>query len=138
MKLRQISRRVTQLYEAELAREGLRSTQYSLLSTVLAMGPARPADLALALTMDRSTLTRCLRPLIAAGWVRIGAGEDGRSRAVSITAAGRAKRDEATRAWQRAQRGLVRTLGAARVDALHALVDEALALLGNTPGDGDA
>ncbi len=140
MKLRQLSRRVSRLYEAELARAGLKSTQYSLLSTVLAMGPARPADLAVALTMDPSTLTRNLKPLIAAGWVRIGIGEDGRSRAVSITAQGRAKRAEARHAWTRAQAGLARILGEGRIDALHALIDESLALLaagGIDHDDGD-
>ena len=56
--------------------------------------------------MEVSTLTRNLRPLVAHGWVALGPGGDDRSRCVSPTDAGRAKRDEAQREWQRAQLAL--------------------------------
>ena len=68
LQLRQLMRRVAQHYDSELAQAGLKTTQYSLLSTALALGPSRPADLAAAMKMDASTLTRNLKPLIAAGW----------------------------------------------------------------------
>ena len=79
-KLRQLVRRVSQLYDQELAKAGLKTTQYSLLSHVLKLGPIRPGDLAAAMTMDASTLTRNLKPLVAAGWVVLGQGSDARSR----------------------------------------------------------
>ena len=41
-KLRQLLRRVSQQYDAELAKAGLKTTQYSLLSHVLKLGPIRP------------------------------------------------------------------------------------------------
>jgi DNA-binding MarR family transcriptional regulator len=129
LQLRQLTRRVTQHYDARLSAAGLKTTQYSLLTAVLRLGPARPADLAAALKMDRSTLTRNLRPLIAAGWVDMAPGDDARSRAVSITAAGRAKRTEAQRHWKAAQESLNQALGVPRVAALHALIQESLALL---------
>jgi DNA-binding MarR family transcriptional regulator len=112
-----------------MAAAGVKTTQYSLLSTVLRLGPARPADLAAALKMDPSTLTRNLKPLITAGWVEMAAGSDARSRAVSITATGRAKRIEAQRHWKAAQDSLNQALGVPRVLALHALIQESLALL---------
>lgn len=129
LRLRQLTRRVSQHYDAQLAAAGLRTTQYSLLSAVLSLGPARPADLAATMKMDPSTLTRNLKPLIAAGWVQMAPGADGRTRAVSLTAAGRAKRAEAQRRWKAAQLSLNQTLGEPRVAALHALLDESLALL---------
>ena len=129
LQLRQLTRRVTQHYDAKMAAASLKTTQYSLLSAVLSMGPARPADLAAALRMDPSTLTRNLKPLIAAGWVETGSGSDARSRAVSITAEGRAKRAEAQRHWKAAQQSLNQTLGVPRVLALHALIQDSLALL---------
>ena len=131
-KLRQLMRRVAQHYDAEMARCGLKTTQYSLLSHVLRLGPIRPGELAAAMKMDASTLTRNLRPLVDAGWVALEAGADARSRLVHITEAGRAKRAEAQRCWKVAQRALNDTLGAARVNALHALVDESLELLAGT------
>ncbi len=128
-KLRQLVRRVSHLYDAELGRAGLKTTQYSLLSHVLRLGPIRPGALAAAMTMDASTLTRNLKPMLDAGWLVMSPGEDGRSRLVHITDAGRDKRAEAQRHWKAAQQGLNRLLGVKRVRAIHALVDESLALL---------
>jgi DNA-binding MarR family transcriptional regulator len=128
-KLRQLARRVSQLYDAEVSKAGLKTTQYSLLSHVLRLGPIRPGDLATAMTMDASTLTRNLKPMAAAGWLQMSAGEDGRSRLVHITEAGRDKRAEAQRHWKAAQEGLNQALGVERVRAIHALVDDSLELL---------
>jgi len=132
-KLRQLMRRVASHYDAEMARCGLKTTQYSLLSHVLTLGPIRPGDLAASMKMDASTLTRNLRPLVDAGWVTVAAGADARSRLVHITDAGRDKRAEAKRHWKTAQIALNETLGAARVAALHALVDDSLDLLAELP-----
>jgi len=128
-KLRQLVRRVTQRYDAELCQAGLKTTQYSLLSHVLKLGPIRPGDLAAVMTMDASTLTRNLKPMLAAGWLEQSAGDDGRSRLVHVTPAGRDKRAQAQRHWKAAQDGLNHLLGVERVRALHALVDDSLELL---------
>ncbi len=129
MKLRQLMRRVAQRYDAEVGKTGLKGTQYSLLSHVLKLGPVRPGDLARAMTIDASTLTRNLKPLIDAGLVTLEPGADGRSRLVNITPAGRDKRREAQRRWRVAQEGINQTLGVERVLALHALIDESMELL---------
>ena len=129
LKLRQLMRRVARLYDAEMVDLGLKGTQYSLLSYVVKLGPIRPVDLAQAMNVDASTLSRNLRPLIAAGWITQEAGADARSRVVQATDAGRAKRAEAQRRWRVAQESLNATLGPQRVIALHALIDEAMAAL---------
>ena len=134
-KLRQLMRRVANHYDAEMAKCGLKTTQYSLLSHVLKLGPIRPGDLAVAMKMDASTLTRNLRPLVDAGWVTLEAGADARSRLVHITDTGRDKRAEAQRHWKSAQLALNDTLGVQRVAALHALVDESMDLLATLPAD---
>ena len=131
-KLRQLMRRVAQFYDGELGHAGLKTTQYSLLSHVLRLGPMRPGVLAQAMRLDASTLTRNLKPLIDAGWLEQVAGDDARSRTVRITEAGRQKRSEAQAHWKVAQQRLNATLGEARVLALHALIDESLALLSPT------
>ena len=132
-KLRQLMRRVASHYDAEMAKCGLKTTQYSLLSHVLKLGPIRPGDLATEMKMDASTLTRNLRPLVDAGWVTLEAGADARSRLVHITDTGRDKRAEAQRHWKAAQLALNDTLGVQRVAALHALVDESMDLLAALP-----
>jgi DNA-binding MarR family transcriptional regulator len=128
-KLRQLMRRVAQHYDAELGKSGLKTTQYSLLSNAISLGPVRPVDLATALKVDASTLTRNLRPLVDAGWLEVGPGPDGRSRLVSVTQAGREKRHEAQRRWRVAQEGINEVLGPRRVGQLHGLIDECLASL---------
>lgn len=135
-RVRQLMRSVGQVYDAHLNETGLRITQYSLLSHVLAAGPVRPSDLARRMRMDASTLTRNLKPLIDAGWVRMGQGEDQRSRLVHITDAGQAKREEAKQSWKTAQNELNARVGLERVAALHALIDECLVLLDGGNGDG--
>ena len=125
-KLRQLTRRVSQHYDHEMGKIGLKTTQYSLLSTVFQRGPIRPGDLAKAMALDASTLTRNLKPLVAAGWLTVGAGTDDRSHLVALTEAGREKRTEAQRRWKAAQESLNDLLGVERVLALHELIDGSL------------
>jgi DNA-binding MarR family transcriptional regulator len=129
LKLRQLMRRVAQRYDAEVGQVGLKGTQYSLLSYVVKLGPIRPVDLAAGMNVDASTLSRNLKPLVAAGWLALEAGADARSRLVHATQAGREKRVEAQRRWRVAQEGVNATLGPQCVIALHALIDEAMRAL---------
>lgn len=136
LKLRQLMRRVAQHYDAEVGKTGLRGTQYSLLSYAVKLGPVRPVDLARAMKVDASTLTRNLRPLLDAGLLALEPGPDARSRFVTATPAGREKRVEAQRRWRVAQESLNERLGARRVVALHALLDECQELLADLPEGG--
>ncbi|CAN5462916.1 hypothetical protein BH11PSE9_BH11PSE9_22790 [soil metagenome] len=138
MKLRQLNRRVTAHYDAIVGAAGLKNTQYTLLSHVVLLGPIRPSDLASRMVLDASTLTRNLQPLVALGLVTIEPGADGRSRLVSATDAGIAKRIEMQRLWKQAQLALNARLGEARAAKLHEMLDECLALLEDADGSDDA
>lgn len=129
MKLRRLSRAVTRWYDADVRSLGLKGSQYSLLSHVVKLAPVQPGALARAIGLDASTLTRNLRPLLDAGWVALQPGPDARSRLVVATAEGSALREQAQRRWRASQERINRTLGPARVVALHALMDECTALL---------
>jgi len=135
LKLRQASRLVSRHYEAFVRPAGLKNTQYSLLSHVVKLGPRRAGDLAAAMQLDASTLSRNLQPLVDRGWVRVTAGDDARSRIVEATASGTELRAQAQRSWKRAQLALNDKLGAARVAALHHLLDECVALLEPHPAE---
>ena len=139
LKLRQFMRQVAQHYDVHMAKVGLKTTQYSLLSYVDKLGPIRPGELAASIKMDASTLTRNIKPLVDAGWVTLSAGADARSRLVAITEEGRAKRTEAKRQWRVAQDGINDLLGRNRVAELHALIDSSMDLLSSgQDDDGDA
>jgi DNA-binding MarR family transcriptional regulator len=129
LKLRQLTRRVSQHYDAYLALVGIKTTQYSLLSTVQKLGPIQPSALARILEMDLSTLSRNMRPLIDRGLLVLSPGADARSRQVVVTEVGRALRDRAQKCWRAAQESINGLLGSSNVNALHALVDQSLAQL---------
>lgn len=125
-KVRQLSRRVSQHFDQIVSSTGLKTTQYSLLSHVVRLGPLKPGELAAEMEMDASTLTRNLQPLVAQGWVEVGPGADGRSRLVSPTEAGREKYADAKREWKRAQLAFNQRMGDERVIRLHALIEDCL------------
>lgn len=131
LKLRQLMRQVSSHYDQVFGACGLTGTQYSLLSHVVKLGPLRPVDLAKALKVQASTLSRNLQPLVVAGWVEIKAGGDARSHQVVATEAGLAKRQEAQQHWKKAQQAVNQRLGFERVNALHALLDECMQLMGS-------
>lgn len=126
LKLRQLTRRVGRIYDEHLAGVGLKTTQYSLLSTIVRMSAARSVEVAQALQLQPSSLSRNLRPLVHEGWVEFQPGEDARSHRLVATPAGLAKREQAQRQWKAAQLQVNALLGSARVVALHALIDELL------------
>jgi DNA-binding MarR family transcriptional regulator len=128
-KARQFTRLAMRHYEAYFTQSALKITQYSLLSSVLLRGPLGAGELAAAMRLSPSALSRNLQPLLAHGWVEISAGDDARSRVVAATDAGRAVRIEGQRAWKRAQLALNQRLGAGRVAALHTMLDECSELL---------
>jgi len=123
---------VTRYYDAELSKVGLQATQYSLLTEVLARGPARPSDLAEAMSLSPSTLTRNLKPLISIGWLDLGPGIDGRTRSVHITTSGRSKCAEGLPHWTLAQASVHQLIGSRNVSELHALVEDCLARMSAT------
>ncbi len=137
LKLKQASRLVARHYEAYVAPTGLRNTQYSLLSHVVKLGPLRSGELATAMKLDASTLSRNLQPLIDRGLVEVTPGDDQRSRVVTASAAGLALRADAQKAWKRAQLALNQQLGTDKVAALHALLDQCMALLASVQGADD-
>lgn len=127
--LRRLTRLVSRHYDAHLACCGLKTTQYSLLATVTRSGPVGLGDLARLLSLDASTLTRNLQPLVKAGLMTIDAGADGRSRQVTATPAGARLRALAKPHWRRAQTSLDKTLGAEHAVSLHQVVDHCYRLL---------
>ena len=118
---------MTAFYDRELAPTGLRLTQFSLLATLRREGNdggLSVSDLAAAMDMDRTTLTRNLRPLLDQGLVELKADPaDARVRRALITAKGLKTFIEAMPSWRVAQDFVNRTLGESNVGALHDWLD---------------
>jgi DNA-binding MarR family transcriptional regulator len=118
--VRRAARAITQHYDRRLRPAGLRATQFTLL-VVLARGERVPLHrVAERLGLERTTLTRNLRPLLAQGFVRVDPGEDGRERLIAITPRGTAAVTAALPHWRQAQRSVARHLPRSALDALAA------------------
>jgi DNA-binding MarR family transcriptional regulator len=126
--LRQASRAVSRLYDEELRGVGLRTTQYSLLSVLARAGPVRQGDLSGLTSLDETTLTRNLRPLLDARWIVVRSGDDRREKLVTITKAGTAKLAEARPAWERAQTRMRARLSEEARQRLLAILQEIVSL----------
>jgi len=102
--LRKATRHVSQLYDALLARCGLRATQRAVLAYISLNGAPTMGKLAEALVLDRTALNHNLKPLQRDGLVTIVADRnDRRSRLVQLTRRGEAKLAESQLAWKQAQ-----------------------------------
>jgi DNA-binding MarR family transcriptional regulator len=73
--------------------------------------------------MDRSTLTRNLRPLEKQGLVTLGTEGWRRSRTLEITKMGRSRLREALPLWTKAQQALQKRLGDRTWGAVHGVLD---------------
>ena len=116
--LRRAARAVSQLYDEQLRETGLRATQFTLLQALARRGESTQGELGALLAIDSTTLTRTLRPLEEAGWIRARSGEDRRERYWAVTAAGRRRMERARSAWEAAQKQLRSRLGDERWRAL--------------------
>jgi DNA-binding MarR family transcriptional regulator len=118
---------VSQAYDAALRPSGLRATQFTLLAVLAHKGKIPLTKLSEILVMDRTTLTRNLKPLLAKGWLEIGREKDERIRLISITGPGRTILAGATPLWREAQARVTVELGQMR---LTGLIDDLNALVG--------
>ena len=112
--LRWVTRAVTQFFDAEMRRHGIRPTQGSILASLQTKDRWTMAELSDWLGMDRTTLVRNLRPLQRDGLAQAGGGGRGRLVELAITAKGRKQIEKLTPAWKSAQSAVVKTLGEKR------------------------
>ena len=111
LNLRKASRVVTKLFDDVLRPIGLRSTQLPILVTLRLLGPTTMRQLSAELAMNPTTLTRNLRPLVKRRMVQVLAGDDKRTREISLAEEGRKLLEEAVPLWEKAQGFTVESLG---------------------------
>jgi len=125
-RVRGAARRVTQIYGRHLATSGLKISQFSLLGFVTAEGPVSIGRLSDLLTIDRTTLTRNLRPLLAAGLVERATSGDKRRHELVATATGRALLKRALPLWAAAEHEVRAAMGAKLTADLHGAIDRSM------------
>ena len=104
--IRAASRIITQIFDDTLKPSGLQITQFAVLVGVQIMDTPSISTLAKGLVMDRTTLTRGLKPLENEGFIKMITGDDRRTRFVKLTAKGKSVMEKALPYWEEA-RGIV-------------------------------
>ena len=124
-KLRATSRKVSRTYDNALRPVGLKANQFSILVAISLLGPISITDLSEKLAMERTTLTRNLRPLEKKGIVHIKDGY-GRTRELTLTMKGTELLHEARPLWNSVQTNLVKELGEGDTEMVSRLLNQIL------------
>ena len=110
--VRVASRAVTRFYDSVLAPSGLRATQFAVIVGVFRGFGTTLTVLGRELGMDRTSLSRNLRPLLHRGFVTAVRPTDRRRRAFQTTKRGERLLVQTIPYWDKAQQHVVATVGA--------------------------
>jgi DNA-binding MarR family transcriptional regulator len=115
------ARALARRFDEALRELRLTNGQFSLLTSLNRPEPARMAQVATLLAMDRTTLTASLKPLQRRGLVKVAVDKsDRRSRLLTLTAAGRALLAEAAPIWKREHAAIERLVAESGADRVRA------------------
>lgn len=117
---RRAARALTQVYDAHLRGCGIEAAQFALLSAIDGMAPVSQAGLGRALQIDKTTLSRNIRVLVDAGWIKPAASTGSARRDWTLTAAGRRILAKARPEWRAAQAAIQSRIPPRRWREVHA------------------
>ena len=124
--LQKATRAVSQFYNKILKPSGLRGTQYSILRVLAVIDSGSITNIANLMVVDRTTLTRNLRPLEKRKLVKIVPGKDQRSREVRLTKKGKDTLITAIPLWEEAQKRFSEGMGKEDFQNLFKLMSSAV------------
>lgn len=110
-RLRQVTRTVTRLYDEALRPHGLTVNQLNILAVIISEKQIRPGQLAEALGMEKSTVSRTIDRMVGKGWLKVTPGQDSRTQLLTVTAKGHQLLLTVTPIWDTLQTGLLTTGG---------------------------
>jgi len=116
--LRRAARLVTNYYDKLLEPAGLRVSQATVLVVLYLAGEQTINQLAEQLELDRTTLTRNLKPLAQQGLLTITPGSDQRTRVVTLSPKGEAALLKVLPLWEQTQSYMVEGIGEANASLL--------------------
>ena len=109
--VRKSARVITRHYDEALQSLGLKPTQFTILAVLSSVDAITVTNLADYMVLDRTTLTRNLRPLEKQGMIVSTAGEDRRTRMISLSKEGLKKLEKAIPLWKQAQKQVKEYMG---------------------------
>lgn len=115
---RRAARAISRVFDEALLPSGLKASQFNILAAVAARQSTSAAEISGLLAMDRTTLSRNLKPLRRAGYLATSGGAGRRPDALALTLSGRAALDRASAHWRLAQGQISERLGAGQAGLL--------------------
>ncbi len=127
--MRKVMRAVTQYYDRYLESSGIRSTQFTLLIALASTSAKTLTDIAESLVMDRTTLTRNLKPLANMELIMTVQTMDKRSKAYTLTEKGKALVQTCVPLWQEAQNSVIQGIGPEEYREIFVRLEKLLSML---------
>lgn len=109
--LRRAASSVTDMYDKALAEYGITLNQFSIIINLNNMSMATTTELAQQIGLERSTLVRNLKAIMAMGYIENVSGENERNNHLRVTSSGRHLLKLAIPVWQSVQDKISESLG---------------------------
>jgi len=113
-RVRSAARLMSRAYDEALRPSGVTAAQLAILAAVDVGEATSIAELSKRLAMDRTTLSRNLKPLQRAGWIGLGAEGWKRSKTVHMRPQGKLRLARAKMLWHGAQASFLKRFGKAQ------------------------
>ncbi len=120
--MRQISRKITNIYDEFLKPSNLNVTQYSLLSNLKRVQPIKMNDFSKVVKLDRTTLVRNLKPLINLSLIEIKSIDKSKAQLLELSQKGIELQNEGYKYWQKAQEYIEQTINHAELEIFYTIV----------------
>ncbi|MCT7637763.1 MarR family winged helix-turn-helix transcriptional regulator [Aliarcobacter butzleri] len=120
--MRQISRKITNIYDEFLKPSNLNVTQYSLLSNLKRVQPTKMNDFSKVVKLDRTTLVRNLKPLINLSLIEIKSIDKSKAQLLELSQKGIELQNEGYKYWQKAQEYIEQTINHAELEIFYTIV----------------
>lgn len=127
-RVRQLSRIVTRLYDDALRPLGITASQYTLLAQLASRDGITAVEIGHELDIEKSTLSRNLKRLLALGHIVMDPPAGRRGRGLHLTPKGQTVLMEAYPVWSDAQKRATGILGPETRGQLDGLLDHAVKL----------
>ncbi len=127
-RVRQLSRIITRVYDDAMRPLGITASQYTLLAQLASRDGITAVEIGHELDIEKSTLSRNLKRLLALGHIIMDPPAGRRGRGLHLTPKGQAVLKEAYPIWQGAQTRAIAAMGADSRERLDDLLGHAVKL----------
>ncbi len=124
-RVRQLSRIITRVYDDAMRPLGITASQYTLLAQLASRDGITAVEIGHELDIEKSTLSRNLKRLLALGLIIMDPPAGRRGRGLHLTPKGQATLRQAFPVWQEAQERALQVMGESSRETLDGLLNNA-------------